>query len=124
MRVLNRLPAESETDLLHPVDDLGSRAVDLGASATDEAAPPTRWAGHCDLSSPTEVSRLLLWALDHDVLTRDEGALAYRATISADTSSQAALKQLANDAGVTTRAMRARYTRVVDKLARAVLHTT
>lgn len=107
MRVLNRLPAESDEPLLDLHEDLSTRVVDTNA-----------------LTTPTEAARLLLWALDHDVITREEGALVYRATLDADTSSHAALGELATQAGITTRAMRNRYTRVVDKLAQAVLHTS
>lgn len=107
MRVLNALPQAPSGDVLGATDDLAGRFTD-----------------HMSLASPTEVSRLLLWALDHEVITREEGALVYRASVDADSSTEAALKELASTEGVTPRWMRKRYTRVVDKIAHAVVHTS
>lgn len=108
MRVLNALPQAHADDLLGSNDDLASRFI------TDDSA----------LASPIEVSRLLLWALDHDVITREEGALVYRASVDAGSSTEAALRDIANTEGVTARWMRKRYTRVVDKIAHAVAQTS
>ena len=107
MRVLNAIPDAHEEPTPIAADDLGPRIAD--------DAP---------VSSTCEAARLLLWALDHDVISQDEGALLYRATLDASTSINAALTEIAAEEGVTSRAMHGRYSRVVEKITAAVLETT
>lgn len=107
MRVLNKMPEQTD-------DPTPIAADDLGPMVTAEAG---------DISPTTETAKLLLWALDHDVITQAEGALLYRATIATPTSVNAALSEIAAEEGVTSRAMHGRYSKVVKKISDAVSHT-
>lgn len=121
MQVLHCLPAEENPGWLGGANDLRDLMTDGQATLTSWAAD-TAPAG--SLSTCDEVSELLLWAMDHEILTRDESALIYQATIGATTSTRAALEEMATHAGVTGRCMRKRYSRAANKVAAAVAATT
>lgn len=117
MQVLHHLPQESNHGAI-------ARGHDLHDLMADSDAPS--WnvgASEGGFSAAAEVSELLLWAMDHEVVTRQECAMVYRATLDAETSTSAALEEIAHEVGVTGRCMRGRYARVVDRIAAAVAVT-
>lgn len=123
MQVLHCLPAEGNPGWLGAPNDLRDLMTDSQLELTSWAGDNTATGAAAPLSPPDEVSELLLWAMDHEIITRNESALLYQATIGATTSTRAALEELAETTGVTGRCMRKRYRRAVDKVAAAVAGT-
>lgn len=124
MQVLHCLPAEENHGWLGGPHDLRDLMADAQVGLSTWSGGESTLSSAPSPSTPDEVSELLLWAMDHEIISRDESALLYQATIGATTSTRAALEDLANSNGVTGRCMRKRYTRAVKKVAAAVAATS
>lgn len=77
-------------------------------------------AGERQPSAAEEIVDLLLWALDSEIITREEGALLYRCSVEAERSPRMELTAIAAENGVSDRWMRELHSRAVHKISAAV----
>lgn len=111
-RCLDDLCASKTTNAPTPVGSsvLAAAGLERADDGGDDVADPSH-----------EVVRLLAWSLDHEVLRPDEAALLARLYLADDEGRAPSAKEVAAELGVSHVAVRARSSRAVRRLARAVI---